>query len=275
MLVIPAAALILVFLFIPYINILVISVRVSSTSAPYAPGFTLANFQRALGDSLYLGILARTLMIGLATSLICLVLGFPVAFYLARTATRFRGVLYACILSPLLVGVVIRCYGWVIILANTGLINTSLRDAGVIKGNLPLMYNVFGVLVGMVHVYLPFMILSLLSALQSIDPSLEDAARSLGASERTVYTRVVLPLTMPGIQSGTILVFVLAISSYVTPVVLGGSRVELMAPLVVQQLIETFLWPFGAALALVLAISGALAIWVWTRLTLRVMQGVE
>jgi putative spermidine/putrescine transport system permease protein len=273
-LVLPAAALIFVFLVIPYINILIMSVRVPSTSAPYDPGFTLANFQRALGDSLYLGILERTLAVGLATSLICLLLGFPVAFHLARTRTRFRGALYACILSPLLVSVVIRCYGWIIILANNGLINTGLRDAGIIEGNLPLMYNEFGVIVGLVHINLPFMILSLLGAMHSIDPGLEEAARSLGASERRVFSRVVIPLAMPGIQSGTILVFVLAISAYVTPVILGGSRVKLMAPLVVQQLIEAFLWPFGAALALVLATAGGIAVWLWARLTLRLMRGV-
>jgi putative spermidine/putrescine transport system permease protein len=273
-LVLPAAALIFVFLVIPYINILIMSVRVPSTSAPYGPGFTLGNFQRALGDSLYLGILERTLAIGLATSLICLLLGFPVAFHLARTRTRFRGALYACILSPLLVSVVIRCYGWIIILANNGLINTGLRDAGIIEGNLPLMYNEFGVIVGLVHINLPFMILSLLGAMHSIDPRLEEAARSLGASERRVFSRVVIPLAMPGIQSGTILVFVLAISAYVTPVILGGSRVKLMAPLVVQQLIEAFLWPFGAALALVLAAAGGIAVWLWARLTLRLMRGV-
>jgi putative spermidine/putrescine transport system permease protein len=273
-LVLPAAALIFVFLVIPYINILIMSVRVPSTSAPYGPGFTLGNFQRALGDSLYLGILERTLAVGLATSLICLLLGFPVAFHLARTRTRFRGALYACILSPLLVSVVIRCYGWIIILANNGLINTGLRDAGIIEGNLPLMYNEFGVIVGLVHINLPFMILSLLGAMHSIDPRLEEAARSLGASERRVFSRVVIPLAMPGIQSGTILVFVLAISAYVTPVILGGSRVKLMAPLVVQQLIEAFLWPFGAALALVLAAAGGIAVWLWARLTLRLMRGV-
>jgi putative spermidine/putrescine transport system permease protein len=272
--VLPAATLVLLFLIVPYANILVMSIRVPAMTAPYGPGFTIANFARALGDGLYLGILWRTILIGIATTLICLILGFPVAFHLARTTTQFRGALYACILSPLLVGVVIRCYGWIIILANNGLINGSLRDAGFITGSLPLMYNEFGVLIGLVHIFLPFMILPLLGAMQSIDPSLEEAARSLGAPERTIYARIIVPLAMPGIQSGTILVFVLAISSYVTPVVLGGSRVKLMAPLVVQQLIETFLWPFGAALALVLALSGGLCVLLWARLTLRLMRGV-
>ncbi len=135
------------------------------------------------------------------------------------------------------------------------------------------MYNEFGVIVGLVHVYLPFMVLPLLGALQGINPSLEEAAQSLGAKRSTVMRRVVVPLAMPGVQSGAILVFVLAASAYVTPVVLGGSRVKLMTPMVVQQLAETFLWPFGAALAIVLAVIGGISVFVWARATQRLMKG--
>jgi putative spermidine/putrescine transport system permease protein len=215
----------------------------------------------------------RTLVISVLVTVLCLAIAFPVAYHLARTQTRLRGLLFACILSPLLVSAVIRCYGWIIILANNGVINAGLKQWGLIERPVPLMYNEFGVVVGLVHIYLPFMVLPLLGAMQGINPSLEEAAQSLGARRLTVMRRVVMPLAMPGVQSGATLVFILAASAYVTPVVLGGSRVKLMTPMVVQQLAETFLWPFGAALAIVLAVIGAAAAFAWARTTQRLIKG--
>jgi putative spermidine/putrescine transport system permease protein len=273
LLVLPALLLVVVFLAVPYLNIVVMSFRTPSTTAPYGPGFTLTNYVKALSDPFYLAVLVRTLVVSVLVTVVCLLISFPVAYHLARTQTRLRGLLFACIFSPLLVSAVIRCYGWIIILANNGVINSSLKQWALIERPVPLMYNEFGVIVGLVHVYLPFMVLPLLGALQSINPSLEEAAQSLGAKRSTVMRRVVVPLAMPGVQSGAILVFVLAASSYVTPVVLGGSRVKLMTPMVVQQLAETFLWPFGAALAIVLAVIGGISVFVWARATQRLMKG--
>ena len=273
LLILPALLLVVVFLGVPYLNIVVMSFRTPSTAAPYAPGFTLASYTKALSDPLYIGILWRTLRISVLVTALCLLVGYPVSYHMARTRSRFRGLLFAAILSPLLVGVVIRCYGWIILLANNGLINVTLRQWGFISRPLPMLYNEFGVTLGLVHIYLPFMILPLLSAIQGINPSLEEAARSLGASRIWVMRHVVWPLSASGVQSGTVLVFVLSVSSYVTPVVLGGSRVQMMAPIVVQQLDEAFLWPFGTALAIVLAITGALSVVAWFRITQRLFRG--
>jgi putative spermidine/putrescine transport system permease protein len=273
LLILPAVLLVVLFLGIPYLNIVVMSFRTPSTTAPYAPGLTIASYVKALSDPLYLGVLWRTLRLSLLVTALCLLIGYPVAYHLARTRSRFRGLLFAGILSPLLVGVVIRCYGWIIILANNGVINATLRQWGWITRPLPMLYNEFGVTLGLVHIYLPFMILPLLSAIQSINPSLEEAARSLGASRFWVMRHVVWPLSAPGVQSGTVLVYVLSVSSYVTPVVLGGSRVQLMAPMVVQQLDEAFLWPFGTALAIVLALTGALSVLAWFRITQILFRG--
>lgn len=270
-LIVPAIALVVVFLVIPYLNIVVMSFRVTSTTSRYAPGFTLENYAKALTDPFYLAVLWRTLLVTLTVTFACFAVGFPVAYHLARTTSRFRSLLYACVLCPLLVSAVIRCYGWMIVLANNGLINSALKQYAGMKA-IPLMYNEFGVILGLVHINLPFMILPLLGALQNVDPSLEEAARSLGARRLTVMRRVVLPLAMPGIQSGAILVFVMAASSYVTPILLGGSRVKLMATMVVQQLSETFLWPFGAALAIVLASVSAALVFAWARVTQRAMK---
>jgi putative spermidine/putrescine transport system permease protein len=175
----------------------------------------------------------------------------------------------------LLVGVVVRCYGWIIILANNeGLINNTLREMGLVKTYVPLMYNTFGVSVGLVHIFLPFMILPLLGAIQSIDPALEEAAQSLGGSRLKIMARIVFPLSMPGVQAGTILVFVLTISSYVIPILLGGFKVMIMPTLVVQQLLDAMLWPFGAALAFLLSISGGIVVYLYLKATSRLMRGM-
>jgi putative spermidine/putrescine transport system permease protein len=274
LLIAPTVGLLIAFLLLPYVNMLVMSFRNPSTSDVFAPGYTLQNYVSALTDTYYLGVLAKTLVYGVATTLICLALGFPVAYHLARTESRFKALLYVGILSPLLVGVVVRCYGWVIILANQGLINNTLKDWGLIRHHLPLMYNDFGVGLAVVHIFLPFMVLPLLGAIQSIDPALEEAAQSLGASRWRTMRRVVIPLSLPGIQAGSVLVFVLTLSVYVTPILLGGFRVVLMPTLVVQQLLDAMLWPFGAALAFILSVTGGLAVYFYLKFTSRLMKGI-
>jgi putative spermidine/putrescine transport system permease protein len=263
------------FLVAPYLDMLVMSFRNPSTTAVFAPGFTIANYAKGLGDPFYLGVLARTIALGAMTTAICGAIAYPVAYHLARTGSRWKGLLYVGVLSPLLVGVVIRCYGWIILLANNGLINNAVKKLGWASHTLPLMYNTFGVGVGLVHVFLPFMILPILSAIQSIDPALEDAARSLGASRLRTMTRIVIPLSLPGIQAGSILVFVLSISAYVIPVLLGALKVKIMPTLVIQLLIDAFLWPFGAALAFILATSGGLVVYLFVRATGRLMRGLR
>lgn len=272
-LVIPALLFLAVFLILPYVNIVVMSLRVPGVGVPYGVGFTLGNFGRVLTDWYYLQVLADTVMLGVMTTAICLVLGYPVAYHLARSSSRWKGVLYVFVLSPLLVGVVVRSFGWLILLSGNGVVNQALVATGLFD-RLPLMNNHFGVIVALVHVFLPFMILPLVGNLQSIDPTLESAGRSLGASRWQVFRRVTLPLSMPGIQAGSILVFVLTLSAYVTPVMLGGAQVRTMSVLVVQRLIDGFQWPLGAALALVLSVTGAAAVGLYLKLSGRYMRGV-
>ncbi|MBY5515638.1 ABC transporter permease [Rhizobium leguminosarum] len=263
----PAVLLLGVFLVLPYINIVVMSLRNPGSGTPYAPGFTLSNYLRLFADSFYLEQTANTLMIGFITTFACLLLGFPVAWQLAKTQMRFRGLAYGLVLSPLLVGIVIRSYGWTILLGNNGMINRTLISFGLIDRPLGLMYNSLGIVIALVHVFLPFMILPLMSALQGIDPSIEAAARSLGAGRVTAFRRIILPLAMPGIQAGCILVFVLSLSAYVTPSLIGGLRVKTMAVSVVDALVDTFQWPFGSAMALMLSLTGAMMVLLFARLT--------
>ncbi|MGO7361625.1 ABC transporter permease [Rhizobium leguminosarum] len=263
----PAVLLLGVFLVLPYINIVVMSLRNPGSGTPYAPGFTPSNYLRLIADSFYLEQTANTLMIGFITTFACLLLGFPVAWQLAKTQMRFRGLAYGLVLSPLLVGIVIRSYGWTILLGNNGMINRTLISFGLIDRPLGLMYNSLGIVIALVHVFLPFMILPLMSALQGIDPSIEAAARSLGAGRVTAFRRIILPLAMPGIQAGCILVFVLSLSAYVTPSLIGGLRVKTMAVSVVDALVDTFQWPFGSAMALMLSLTGAMMVLLFARLT--------
>ena len=278
LLILPTVGLLIAFLLLPYLNMVVMSFRNPSTSQVFAPGYTVGNYLRALldPDFFYVRILWDTMVFGVMTTAVCLVVGYPLAYHLARTPSRYKGILYACILSPLLVGVVVRSYGWMIILGNNdGLINVTLRKLDLIEAPIPLMYNTFGVAVGLVHIFLPFMILPLIGAIQSIDPALEEASQSLGASRIKTMLRVVFPLSLPGVQAGTVLVFVLTISSYVIPILLGGMNVMIMPTLVVQQLLDAMLWPFGAALAFILSVSGAAAVYFYLEFTSRFMKGIS
>jgi putative spermidine/putrescine transport system permease protein len=274
-LIVPALVLIGVFLVLPYLNIIGMSLRPPAVGAPYGKGFTLSNYAAQLGDGYVLGVLADTLLLGLTTVPICLLLGYPVAFHLARTTSRWGSLLYVLVLSPLLVGVVVRSFGWLILLSGNGVINRALIDMGLIETGLQLMNNRLGVTIALVHVFLPFMILPLVGVIQAIDPTLEQAARSLGASRLKVFWRVILPLSWPGIQAGTILVFVLTLSAYVTPVMLGGAQVKTMSVLVVQNLIDNFQWPMGAAQALVLAFAGMAAVFVYARVSGFFTKGIQ
>ncbi len=266
-LIIPAVALLFTFFILPYVSIILMSFRTASSSAPYGDGYTVAHFATALGDGYVLGVLARTVGLGLLVTLITLVLGYPVAYHLARTRSRWKGLLYTLVLSPLLVGMVVRTFGWMIILSNNGVANQTLKSLGIIESSVQLMNNNLGVTIALVHVFLPFIILPLLGNIQAINPELESAARSLGASRFKAFTRVTLPLSIPGIQAGTILVFVLSISAYVTPAMLGGARAKTMAVLVVQYLVDNFRWPAGAALALILASTAILSVALYFLLT--------
>jgi putative spermidine/putrescine transport system permease protein len=274
LLIAPALALVTVFFLLPYANLLVMSFFVPAKAHPYEPHLTLENYAVALGDPFQWQVLARTLKLGVLTTVFTLVLGYPLAWNLARASSRVKGVLLVLLLSPLLVGVVIRSFGWMVLLADNGVVNSLLRYSGLAPDGAKLMYNEFGVLVGTVHIYLPFMVLSISGTLQSIAPDLELAARSLGASSAQAFWRIVLPLSLPGVFAGCLLVFVLAVSSYVIPVLLGGFKVLTTPLLVVQTAIDVNNWPGAAAQAVVLFAASLGCIGVYGALMNRAMRGL-
>ena len=258
--------------------------------------FTPQHYVHFFTDAYYLGVLGDTLWLGLLTTVASLLLGYPLAYHLALGGAQRLGMgaavsliffpilvifivflkplLIVFILSPLLVGIVIRCYGWMILLADRGLINESLVRAGWLAKPLPLMYNKFGVTLALVHVFLPFMVLSLTGVLKRIEPQLLEASQTLGASPRRAFFEVTLPLSLPGILAGSLLVFSLAISSFVVPILVGGFKVHVLPMVVYDQVLSVFDWPFGAANAFVLLVISVALIGVYIKVTERALRGI-
>jgi putative spermidine/putrescine transport system permease protein len=245
---VPALAILIVFFVVPYLNLAVISFYEPSHRAAYVRQLTLDNYRATILDRFTWQVIWHTLWLGVATTAVTLALSYPLAYQLARASSRIRGLMIILIISPLLVGVLIRTYGWMIVLADTGLLNQLVQR---LHGpELQLMYNDLGVIIGLVHVYIPFMVLSLVGSLHGIDPDLARASRSLGAGAWRTFWRVTWPLSLPGVVSGVVLVFVLAESSYVIPGLLGGFTVLTVPILVIRTITELFNWPVGSAFAL-------------------------
>jgi putative spermidine/putrescine transport system permease protein len=269
----PYFVLLLVFFMTPLLLMLAISVsRQSFGQLEWT--ITFHHYVRFFSDSYYLSVLWDTIVLGLITTLCALLLGYPIAYHLSFTASRWKPMLIVFILSPLLVGIVIRCYGWMILLADRGLINATLMQHGWITKPLPLMYNKFGVTLALVHVFLPFMVLSLTGVLKRIDPQLIEASKTLGASPRRAFFEVTLPLSLPGILAGSLLVFSLAISSFVVPILVGGFKVHVLPMIVYEQVLSVFDWPFGAANAFVLLVISIALIAVYIKVTERALRGI-
>jgi putative spermidine/putrescine transport system permease protein len=217
--------------------------------------FTLANYARFLGDPFHLRVLGQTVAMGLWVTVWCLVLGYPLAYTLARLRSRrVRGLLVTLLLVPLMTSVVVRSYGWMILLANNGLVNMGLMTLGLRETPVQLLFNTTGVVIALVAILLPYMVLTLVPVIQNIDPFLEEAAQSLGAKPSRVVGDVVLPLSLPGVGAGSILVFALAIAAYATPRLVGGSRLLVIPIFVYDQAMAVLNWPFAAATSFILLV---------------------
>lgn len=263
----PALALIFIFMILPITNMVEMSFRTPGSSEPFGDEYTLMHYTRILGDGYYWGVLWRSLSTAGMVTLLCLVVSYPIAWHLSR-AKGFKAVfLYACIASPLMTGVLVRNFGWMIVAALNGPLNESLMALGIIERPLRLLFTQSLVVLALVHVFVPFMVLPINNALRNIPQSLTEASASMGASRYQVFRDVILPLSFPGIQPGVILVYVLAVAAYVTPALLGGQMVSYMPTLIIGELTGTFQWPFGSSLAIVLSLSTVLVVVLFTRLT--------
>jgi putative spermidine/putrescine transport system permease protein len=248
----PLALYLAIFLVIPFINIIVLSFYTYSPTRIWTPELTNANYV-TLADGTFLTVLLRTLRLGLFCTAICVFFGYPLAYFLARAERRVAMIGLFLLVTPLMVSAVIRTFGWLVILGRNGLINSTLGAIGLDR--LPLLYNETAVVVGLVNVFLPFMVLPLMASIERINPVQEEAARNLGASWFATFRLVIFPLSRPGLISGCLLVYSAAISAFVIPVLMGGARVRVVGRLIYDQLLISYQWPNAAAIATLLVIA--------------------
>lgn len=254
----------LVFLLIPLALVLVVSLATRGVYGGVVYKFTLENYIRFV-DPLYLKLLADSLLVALITTLACLGLGYPFAYYVARSNPRYRDLLLMLVMLPFWTNFLIRTYAWMVILRTEGVINTVLLNLGLIHAPLSLLYNQGAVLLGMIYGYLPFMVLPLYASIEKLDQSLLEAAQDLGANPAQTFLRVSLPLTLPGVAAGSILVFVPALGMFVVPDLLGGAKSMLVGNLIQNQFLAARNWPFGAAASIIVMVVSLAMVFLYAR----------
>ncbi len=269
----PTLYLLLLFV-APLAYLLVISVY-RFDAGLIVPAVTAENYRKFFTDPFYLAGYGRTLLLATLVATVVTAMSYPVAYFLTRTRSRFKGLLLALVLAPELSGVVLRTYGWLVILEDHGLVNTWLMNLGLTSAPIRLAQSFSGVAIGLVHVLLPFGILAIFSTLQTIDPVLERAAQNLGANRWQTFRRVLWPLSLPGILGSFFLCFTLTASSYATPSILGGSGFHVLATMIYEQLLFFLNWPLAAVMSLVLLVSVIVVVVLGGRLETSVERRVQ
>jgi len=214
---------------------------------------TLGNYTRFFGDFFYVNVILRTIAIGLIVTATTIVIAYPVAVYISHASPKWRGFLIQLVFLPLMVSVVVRAYGWMVILGRNGLVNATLLELGIVDEPLRLLFTPTAVVVALVEVLLPFMVMPLVASIDSIDRHVTEAARSVGATPMQAFWRVTFPLSTPGLVSGAVLVFSLSITAFAIPALLGGARVKMIASVAYDAMLVGNNWPFGSAIGIVMA----------------------
>jgi len=247
----PPGVWLLLFFVLPMLSMVLFSVW-RTVDYKLVASFTLENYERLAG-SLYVNVFWRTLRISLYVTLLSLFIGYPVAYFLARKVRRFRLTLLMLLVLPLWTSYLVRTYAWMLILGTNGVINQSLRGLGLIEQPISwLLYSDFAVTIALVHIYMPYLVLPLYAVLEKVDGSLLEAARDLGGGRWRTFWHVTLPLSLPGIATGCLFVFIPSMGAFVTPELLGGTRSILIGSIIAQQFGVSFQYPFGSAMSLVL-----------------------
>jgi spermidine/putrescine transport system permease protein len=259
----PGTGWLLVFFAIPIAVMFAYSLMPRGIYGRVAPGFTVEHYLRFF-DPLYLGILTRTFLLSIECTVICLVLAYPVAYAIARSG-RWKNFLLFLVVLPFWTSFLVRTYAMIFLLRDTGLINTALQGLGVIDAPLTLLYTPGAVLAGLVYGFLPFMILPIYASLEKLDLSLLEAAEVLGAKPAARFWRITLPLSLPGVAAGALLVFIPALGSFLTPDLLGGAKEMMIGNLVQNQFSAARNWPFGSAASFILMMVVLVAVLVYLR----------
>jgi putative spermidine/putrescine transport system permease protein len=245
LLAVPAILFLVVFFLVP-----LVTMGVRSVTDP--PGAGLSNYEKFFAEQAFVRILINTFWVALLATVVCLLVGYPFAYLMAITSGRVAGLLLIAVLLPFWSSLLVRTFAWQVILRDTGIINRFLLDLGVIDEPLTLIRTTSGVIIGMSHILLPFMVLPLYAVMRRIDPEFGRAAANLGATPATAFFRVFLPLSLPGILAGCLLVFILALGFYITPALLGGLKDQMISQLIVQQIQQRLDWGFGTAMSVLL-----------------------
>ena len=224
------------------------------TSFYYEDAFSFEKYVRAFTKPVYLRILRISFMIAASTTLITLILAYPVAYLFTNSTGKIKGLITVFIILPFWTSIIVRMYAWMSLLGHNGIFNRLLMEGGIISEPIPMMFNRFGVLVGMVHFMLPYMVLSIYAVMSGIPHVYMQAGANLGAPPLKRFVKIYLPLSMPGVGAGCLLVFILALAFYITPALLGGLKDTMIAQIIEQEMKETFDWPFAAALSTILII---------------------
>jgi ABC-type spermidine/putrescine transport system permease subunit I len=244
-LIVPALVFLVVFFLAPLIQM---SAR--SVTEPADAG--LSNYAKFFDREAYVRVLTNTFWIAVISTAVCLVIGYPFAYLMTVVPGRIAGLLAIAVLLPFWSSLLVRTFAWQVILRDTGIINRFLEGLGVISEPLPLIRTTAGVIIGMSHILLPFMVLPIWAVMRRIDPEYSRAAANLGASPASAFFRIVVPLSLPGVLAGCLLVFVLALGFYITPALLGGLRDQMISQLIVQQIQQRLDWGFGTAMSVIL-----------------------
>jgi len=270
----PSLILFFFFFVIPLLVVALVSLLTGNPVNDPKVSFTLKNYAKLFSDIYYFDVLGTTLRIGLYTTIVCLLIGYPLAYQLARIRSKnLRTLMLMAVLSPMLIGIVIRTYAWMTLLSDQGVINSTLKRIGLITEPLRLMYNEFGIILALVHIFTPFMVLTLTGVIGKIDIRLEEAARNLGAGKMRTFFEVTLPLSAPGIIGGSLLVFALAISSYVTPILMGGFSIITLPILIYQQISGVFNFGFAGTLGLILMLVSLVIVFSYNRIMAKAVGG--
>jgi len=246
----PPALWLGVFFLVPLLVIFVYSFFQRGDYGEIIYAFTLDNYLRATAP-LYAGTLIASVRIALIATVLCLILGYPLAWYIARQTPSLKKILLALLIIPFWTNFLVRTYAWIFILRTEGLLNNTLLSLGIIDAPLEILFTQTAVIIGLVYTYLPFMVLPIYVSIEKLDRALFDASRDLGATAWQSFRRVMLPLTRPGIISGSILVFVPCLGAYITPDLLGGAKSLMVGNLIQIQFLAARDWPFGAALSFI------------------------
>ncbi|MBD2482931.1 ABC transporter permease [Planktothrix sp. FACHB-1365] len=264
LLLLPPTIWLLVFFIIPLVIVFIYSFLQRGTYGGVTWEFTWSNYQR-LANDLYLNIFWRSLGLAALTTLICLIIGYPLAFFIATASPRWRNLLLFLVIIPFWTNFLVRTYAWIIILRSEGLINTVLQSLNLIQEPLNLLFTPFAVIIGLIYGYLPFMILPLYATIERLNFSLVEAAQDLGANDIRTFLRIILPLTYPGIIAGSILVFIPALGAFITPDILGGAKTVMVGNLIQNQFLQARHWPFGSALSMGLMILVLIPVMIYFR----------